>query len=360
MRRSVMDRCVNTLHLRTKVQGVISTDQIRSEYYADPQEIENLKDNIQLSMHKGKLPNEQTGVVQVEKIIKDRVTFIRMYQTWDALNAFLCLKHKASFKLLAMLVDNLTYNPDNEITFDTTLFSYYKLTYQTYNKAVKDLMLSGILLAKKSKYSYTYRVNPNILGCGKVSIEDYISESKQKFSCIITDEEIMSKYNIRKSSVEDVATAMFGATPKTSKIGLYRSGSSDARVFFKLFRKKFSESLLNLKHLSSAKIIAYIIGRYMPRTNDETPISRTDVCEFLGFSKSTFYRSINDLIGSGLIYRDCDSSKYFFNPSKWLNGSFFKLIKSDFLTKKEQKKKRYSRYLNSKITAEIRSQFVCS
>lgn len=221
-------------------------------------------------------------------------------------------------------------------------------------------MLSGILLAKKSKYSYTYRVNPNIFGCGKVSIEDYISESKQKFSCIITDEEIMSKYNIRKSSVEDVATAMFGATPKTSKIGLYRSGSSDARVFFKLFRKKFSESLLNLKHLSSAKIIAYIIGRYMPRTNDETPISRTDVCEFLGFSKSTFYRSINDLIGSGLIYRDCDSSKYFFNPSKWLNGSFFKLIKSDFLTKKEQKKKRYSRYLNSKITAEIRSQFVCS
>ncbi len=83
---SVFDDCIKSQKEQTKVQNVVPTSAINSEYFSEPQKIENLKDSIDKSLHK---TNRETGVLSIKKVIKDRESFIRLYQSEDTINAFL-------------------------------------------------------------------------------------------------------------------------------------------------------------------------------------------------------------------------------------------------------------------------------
>lgn len=367
-RKSVLSDYAKSLRCKQTVDAVVPTAEINSEYFADSQKVDSLKVSIENNLSKKEI--DQAGIVRLnKKVISDRLKFVRLYQSSETVNAFLCIKNIASFRLLAMIIDNLAATEDNHIVFDKKDFEFYKLTLKSYNTAVKDLMLSGFLTEKLGKRTYAYIVNPNILCCGKPTLTDYQDEVRvrRKFKKIITNSEVMAKYGIRKDAFEEVAMHYFMPTDNEDEFvkGVYTSKVEEGRVFFKIFRESFSKSLLNLAHRSSAKVIAYIINSYLPQDKDATRISKENVCLDMSMSKSTYYRCINDMINSNFIYRDSKNKKYYFNPFVWYNGSASKMFSSckgtetqskKFLTKNEVRNRNFRKKLNAKLYNDLENQ----
>ncbi|MCQ2199150.1 MAG: hypothetical protein MJZ19_05455 [Paludibacteraceae bacterium] len=367
-RRSVLSDYAKSLRCKQTVDAVVPTAEINSEHFADSQKVESLKVSIENNLSKNEI--DQAGIVRLNKsVIRDRLKFVRLYQSAETVNAFLCIKNTASFRLLAMIIDNLTSTEDNHIVFNKEEFVYYNLSLKSYNTAVKDLMLSGFLTKKLGERSYSYIVNPNILCCGKPSLTDYQDETRvrRKFKKVITNSEVMAKYGIRKDAFEEVAKHYFISTDNEDNFvkGVYTSKIEEGRVFFKIFRESFSQSLLKLKHRSSAKVIAYVINSYLPQDKDGTRISKENVCLDMCISKSTYYRCMNDMINSNILYRDSNNKRYYFNPFVWYNGSASKMFSSCketesqsecFLTKKEVRNQRFKKKINARLYKELKEQ----
>lgn len=362
---SVFDDCIKSQKEQTKVQNVVPTSAINSEYFSEPQKIENLKDSIDKSLHK---TNRETGVLSIKKVIKDRESFIRLYQSEDTINAFATLSAISSFKVLAMLVESLAPSEDNTVYFDKTQWCKYKLTKKTFRTGIKDLILSGFLVKSCGKRTFKYQVNTNIFSCGELSLSSYESETKirRKYVKVITDETQMKRYGIQKSSVEDVAYQMFLSDASESVVnGVYASKDSDGRRFFKVYRGKFAQALLSIRRKVSAKLIAYSIDSYIPQNKHLTNISRSEISKNPAFSmsKSSYYRAVNDCLNSGLFFCGKEDNKIYMHPDFWCYGSRNKIadfIKKKFdlkmkiyWTKKEKKRHYISQMLDAKICNSI-------
>lgn len=385
-RSSVLEDFGKSLKYGQKVTGAVPTSAINSEQFANPQEIENAK--VSIGNLKTAKSSDEAGILRLEKVIKDRTKFIRLYITKETVNAFQRLNSIASFKLLAWIVDSLSDSDDNSIVFDQEFREYYNLTRKTFRTAVKDLQKCEFLMSAELhggeyqyiKSTYKYFVNPAIFQAGKINEDALKCESKvrKRFDMVITDEDkIISKANVRKSCVDALCSYFFLPIDKSFekkgvKItnGVYVSSErEDLPPFFKVFRGAFSNALLALEHKCSAKIISFVIDTYRPKDKDLTNISRTNVTtNTLGdkpISKSTYYRAIGDLLRSGIIYRDKTNKKYYINPSCWYNGSAYNLLKSckatedtseKFMTKKEKKRRRFAKYQNAILYNQLTQQ----
>ena len=381
-RSSVLEDFGRSLQFRQKVNVAVPTTEINSEHFEKPEDIDVLKDSVDTLKSSYE---QQAGLISLKKVIRDRSTFIRLYLTFDTVNAFMCLNAIASFKLIAWIVDFLTDTEDNSIVFDQNLLPVYNLTKKSYRTAVKDLQKCGFLKSEEfdgedyryTKGSYKYFVNPAIFQCGNISVEAFQAEKKvrKKFDKIITDSKIIAKLGIRNSSFETAASHFFlplddPEKKKGTQIknGVYVSSEhDDIPPFFKVFRGSFSSALLSLEHKCSAKVIAFVLDTYLPKDKDVTRISRTNLCENVTYpiSRSTYYRAIGDILRSGIIYRDKINKKYYINPSAWYNGTAFQLLKScmvtrdtseKFMTKKQKKRKQFAKYLNAYLYKETALQ----
>lgn len=381
-RFSVMEEFGKSLQFRQRVNVVVPTTEINSERFEMPDDIDILKDCVD---NMKRSSDQQAGLISLKKVIRDRSTFIRLYLTFETINAFMCLNAIASFKLIAWIVDFLTDTEDNSITFDQDLLPVYDLTKKSFRTAIKDLQKCGFLKSEEFdgenyryvKGSYRYYVNPAIFQCGKISEEAFQAEKKvrKKFDKIITDSKIIAKLGIRNSSFELVASHFFLPEDDSEKKkgtlikkGVYISSVHDELPpFFKVFRGSFSAALLSLKHKCSAKVIAFVLDTYLPKDKDVTKISRTNLCENVTYpiSRSTYYRAIGDILNSGILYRDKSNKKYYINPSAWYNGSAFQLLKScmvtrdtseKLMTKKQKKRKQFAKLLNAYLYKETTLQ----
>lgn len=363
---SVFDDCIRSQKEQTKVQDVIPTSVIKSEYFADPQKIDNLKDSIDGSLQKS---SRQTGVLSIKKVIKDRESFIRLYHSDDTVNAFATISAISSFKVLAMLVESLLPSEDNVVYFDKSEWWKYNLTKKTFRTGIKDLLLAGFLLKSCGKRTFKYHVNPNIFSCGDVSISSYESETKiKKYVKVVTDESKMKRYGIRKDAVDEVASQMFFSDGSENVVnGVYASEDCDGRRFFKVYRDKFAQALLKIRRKVSAKLIAFSIDSYIPKNKHLTNISRADLSNdpIFSMSKSSYYRAVNDCLNSGLFFCGKEDNRIYMHPDFWCYGSRNKI--ADFINKKFNlklpiywtKKEKKQRYLSKMFNANLCTNSCC-
>lgn len=297
---------------------------------------------------------DDAGLMEIRSLIKDERKFVRLHQTWETKNLFENFMTIRSAHLLAYILDFIQIDKKNNlnvITFDKNILwkKYFFNCDSTYNNAINDLIFGGLISRPQGKrQAMTYYVNPNILSCGGVKPDDESEGIKKKIK-ILTKKEL-NKKNI-DSSILDVITPQADQKSGKTKIAAYveKSDNRSAVPFFKLYRNKFSKSLLNIKKKSSFRILALITGQYLPEDDDNARLMREMIMTSLNCKKSNYYSSIADMMNADLIYMDVKSKQFKFNPNVWFNGCVVKLIDKRFRTRREIKRDNFIQYENRRL-----------
>lgn len=296
---------------------------------------------------------DDAGLMEIRSLIMDERKFVRLHQTWETKNLFENFMTIRSAHLLAYILDFIQIDKKsnlNVITFDKNILwkKYFFNCDSTYNNAINDLIFGGLISRPQGKrQAMTYYVNPNILSCGGVKPDDE-SEIKKKIK-ILTKKEL-NKKNI-DSTILDVITPQSDQKSGKTKIAAYveKSDNRSAVPFFKLYRNKFSKSLLNIKKKSSFRLLALITGQFLPEDDDNARLMREMIMTSLNCKKSNYYSSVADMMNADLIYMDVKSKQFKFNPNVWFNGCVIKLIDKRFRTHREIKKENFILYENRRL-----------
>lgn len=279
---------------------------------------------------------EDSGLMDIADIITDDRKFVRLHQTPETKKLFADFMTIRSAHLFAYLLDHIQIDKKknvNVVTFDKDILwkKYFFNCDSTYNYAINDLIFGGLISRPKGKrQAMTYYINPNILSCGNVTPESYSGEANKKVK-VLTKKEL-DKKKIDSSILDVLAPQSSKEKNGNTKIGAYveKDDSRSNVPFFKLFRNKFSKSLLNIKKKSSFKVIACITEQFLPEDEDNARMMREMIITSLNNKKSNCYTLIADILNSGLIYRDSETKLFKFNPNVWFNGNVVKLFDKRF------------------------------